>query len=213
VTHALTFDEARHEYRVHGEVVPSVTRILQATGVSLDFEALGGLRGTVAEAIARKRSLGGALHADIHAYDDRDLDWSSVHPDVRPYVEAWATFREHKTLEPIARERRLFHPSLRYAGTLDAILTGPDLPRPVIADVKTGDPEDAGARYQLAGYQLAYACEHPNALEFERWSVQLTPGRRVPYRVTPYTDWQDVATWQAIVATYYAQAARRRDPR
>lgn len=44
----------------------------------------------------------------------------------------------------------------------------------------------------------------------ERWSVQLCPGRKVPYRVTPYEDhYGDAETFKAIVSTYHVQHGRR----
>lgn len=206
---ALTFEADRHEYRVDGAVVPSVTQILSACGISIDFEELAGKSRRIGLAIDDKRAIGQAVHADAHAYDDNDLDWSTVDDRVRPYVEAWATFRQNSGLIPLTRERRVFEPHLRYAGTLDGVFAKAPAVR-VLADIKCGDPESAGARYQLAAYQLAHDLEHPHEPIHERWSVQLTPGRTTPYRVTRYDDWRDFETWRAIVATYYAQAARRR---
>lgn len=203
---ALLFNAERHEYRRPDRdvVVPSVTQILRACGISTDFEALPNQ-----DAIARKRDIGTAVHADAHAYDDDDLDRATVHPDVEPYLAAWVTFRLNTGITPVARERRLFHDAMNYAGTMDGIFRTRDGQK-VLIDIKTGDPESAGARYQLAAYLLAYLVEHPDADLIERWSVQLTPGHRMPYRVTRYDDWRDVETWRAIVATYYAQPERRR---
>ena len=201
----LLFDADAHTYRSPaGVLVPSVTTILKATGVSTDFEALPNR-----EAIERKRAIGTALHSDIHAFDDGDLDWSTVHPEVLPYVEAWAQFRESMRLTPRTRERRVWHQTLGFCGTLDGIFDGANVGAGVLIDVKTGDPKAAAAQFQTAGYQLALAYDDPAALELRRWSVQLTPGRRVPYVITPYADWQDVTTWQSIVATFYANPNRR----
>ncbi len=174
----LKFDVDRHLYTVDGAVVPSVTQILRDTGVSLDFDDLGGMSKRIADAIELKRELGTALHADAHAFDDDDLAWETVNPEVLPYLEAWATFRgTYPHLKPATRERRVFHPAYRYAGTLDGIF--------------------------LVGHETSVAL---NA----RWSVQLTPGKKVPYRITEYSDWRDADVWKSIVTTYYAQHARRR---
>jgi hypothetical protein len=209
----LVFDPLRHEYTVDGQRIPSVTQILRATGVSVDFEELAGISTRLGTQIEEKRALGTALHADAHALDDRDLDWATVDPRVRPYLEAWQTFRVNSGLVPLARERQLFHPTLRYAGTFDGLFLAPRgvTGMRVIADLKTGDPDDAGARYQLAAYQLAYQHEHPDQPIYERWSVQLTPEHRIPYRVTKYDDWRDFDVWKAIVTTYWAQGARRKE--
>lgn len=209
---ALTFTPETHEYRVDGRRVPSVTEILKSTGVAVDFEELAGMSDRLGAAINEKRALGQALHSDAHSFDDNDLDWKTVDPRVLPYLEAWRTFRENSRLIPLGRERRVYHPALRYAGTLDGVFAKPPAIN-VLIDIKTGDPESAGARYQLAGYQLACQAEHTHGYIHERWSVQLTPGNRVPYRITRYDDWRDFDTWKSIVTTYYAQAARRKESR
>lgn len=200
---ALAFNAETHEYVVDGVRVPSVTEILKATGVAVDFDELAGRSHRLGRAISDKCALGQALHKDAHAYDDDDLVWDSVDARVRPYLEAWVTFRERRNLQPTGRERRVYHPGLRYAGTLDGLFQQRD-GTTVLADIKTGDPESAGARYQLAAYQLAFQAEHPDIPVHHRWSVQLTPERSEPYRVQVYTDWRDFEVWKAIVTTFYA---------
>lgn len=204
----LTFDPEAHVYRFNGEVVPSVTQILASTGISVDFESLGSMSGEVRQAIELKREIGTALHADAHAFDDNDLDVESVDPRVRPYLDAWIEFRVNKGLLPSVRERRVFHPTMRYAGTLDGIFTTPSGAR-VLVDIKTGDPESSGCQFQTAAYDMAYEVMTGESVA-ERWGVQLVPGLRIPYRITKYDDWRDRAQWQSIVATFYAQHARRR---
>jgi hypothetical protein len=207
----LRFAAEAHEYRLpDGQVVPSVTQILRDTGISVDFEALSAMSDRHGAAIALKRDIGSVLHADAHAYDDDDLDWTTVDPRVEPYLRAWVTFRANfADLHPETRERKVYHGLFRYCGTLDGILVNPTTGRRVLVDLKTGDPASAGAQYQLAGYQLAYQSEHPDTVIHERWSVQLTPDHQVPYRVHRYHDARDMQVWRAIVTTYYAQASRR----
>lgn len=206
----LSFDAARHEYRTpDGRLVPSVTQILKAVGVAVDFDELRASSSRIAAAIDLKRDIGTALHADAHAFDDRDLDWSTVDPRVHPYLRAWESFRENTHVVPTTRERRVFHPVLGYAGTLDGIFEQ-DNGRLVLVDIKTGDPTDSGCAFQTAAYQAAYTFEHPDVIVHDRWGVQLTPDHGIPYRITPYTDWQDFGKFQAFVTTYHHQAARRR---
>jgi hypothetical protein len=177
---ALAFEPADHVYRLRatGEAVPSVTQILKATGVSLDFEALSASSPAIGRAVQVKRDIGIAVHADAHAFDDNDLVWATVNPEVRPYLEAWVAFREHYPfLRPATRERLVYHPGYRYAGTLDGIF--------------------------LAKDEVAVEIT-------ERWSVQLTPENRVPYRVTAYDDhYGDLEVWRSIVTTYWHQHNRR----
>jgi hypothetical protein len=188
--------------------VPSVTHILSAVGVSMDFDALMGMSGDMARAIEAKRYLGTAVHADCHAFDDDDLVWSTVNPAVEPYLRAWATFRVNTGLMPLTRERRVFHPGQFYCGTLDGIFVMPTGKR-VLVDIKTGDPDDSGCQFQTAAYVAAYRLEHPDDIIDERWGVQLVPDREIPYRISPYADWRDYGAFQAFVTTYRCQAARR----
>lgn len=203
-----------HEYHLpDGTRLPSVTEILQETGVAVDFDALAGLSHRIEQAIDLKRDVGRALHADAWAYDDNDLDWATVDPRVRPYLEAWVTFRENTSLAPLTRERLVYHPIYGYAGTLDGIFAKPN-GRRVLVDLKTGDPDSSGCQFQTAAYREAYVFEHrdedPRMDPIERWGVQLTPERRVPYRIFPYEAFDDFAKFQSFVTTYHCQAARRR---
>jgi hypothetical protein len=205
----LSFDAELHEYRLPtGQRVPSVTEVLCAVGVSTDFEGLRLGSARIRQAIDLKRDIGTALHHDAHAYDDNDLLWASVDPRVEPYLRAWATFRENTGATPLTRERRLFHPLYGYAGTLDGIFLLPT-GRVVLVDLKTGDPVDSGCRFQTAAYLEAFKAEHPEQLVHERWAVRLTPDLAVPYRITPYADWQDFQRFQAFLTTYACQAERR----
>lgn len=175
----ITFEANGHIYRLRetGEIVPGVTTILKDTGISLDFNGLSAFGQRVEHAVMLKRDIGTAIHADAHAYDDNDLDLSAVHPEVRPYLDCWIAFRNnYPQLRPATRERLVYHPGLRFAGTLDGIFLVGDETTPVIT---------------------------------ERWSVQLCPGLRIPYRVTPYNDWQDAAAFKAFVTTWWNQSARR----
>lgn len=209
----LIFLAEPHEYRLpDGRPVPNVTSILRAVGVSTDFEAIKASSRYLAEKIDEKRDLGTAVHADIHAFDDDDIEWDTVHERVLPYVDAWSVFRENTRLTPMSRERRVFHPSLFYCGTLDGIFLHPDGKR-ILIDVKTGDPDAAAAHLQTAAYQAAYEAEHPTDLIDERWSVRLCPERTVPYQITNYSArpdaWRDAQKFQACLTVFYEQPGRR----
>jgi hypothetical protein len=201
-------DTAAHIYTLGDRVIPSVTQILSAVGVSTDFEAIGARSTELRYAIELKRAIGTVVHADCHAWDDGDLDLADVDPLVRPYVDAWITFRNHLHFVPDTRERVVYHADLGYCGTLDAIGTI-QAGRRILVDIKTGDPEDAGARFQTAAYQAAYHLTHQDHPIDERWSVELCPDNAIPYRVHPYHDWQDFQKFRAFVTTYHAQRARR----
>lgn len=204
----ILFDPAAHRYTLSdGSDVPSVTRILKETGVSTDFEGLGSMSDRLRQRIDYRRDLGSAVHADIHAADDNDLDWNTVHPAVLPFVEAWLIFREQMGLEPMARERIVYSPALRACGTLDGIFRRGD--RVVLVDAKIGDPKDAACHLQTAGYSLLWQADHDDIVITDRWGVRLQPEKRVPYEVFPYDDWTDFEKFRACVTVFYEQATRR----
>jgi len=111
-----------------------------------------------------------------------------------------------------SRERRLFHPLYVYAGIADGVFScGGKI---VLADIKTGDPDSAAAHLQTAAYEAPWNLAHPELRVDERWAIQLTPGRRTPYRVLNYTAredaWMDFPKWSACLSVYNEQPPRRK---
>src|SRR3954454_11294161 len=109
---ALLFDHAAHEYFLDGERVPSTTQILRDSGLI----RLEGIPPFILEA-ARKR--GSAVHALVHYVNERDLDWSSVDPIYRGYLDAWLKFVEERQLRVWLCEHRIASRRHRVAGPLD----------------------------------------------------------------------------------------------
>lgn len=208
----ILYDPETHSSRTpDGVNVPHVTHILSEVGVSTNFEEIGMMSKRIRDRIEYRGALGTAVHADCHAFDDDDLDWAAVHPEVRPYVESWMACRESQKIIPIARERRVFHPRQFYAGILDGIFMKGA--RRILIDLKIGNPEDAAAHLQTAAYEAAWTVEHPADVIHERWAVRLTPDRKIPYEIVNYSardsalrDW---ATFQAALCVYNAQPGRR----
>jgi hypothetical protein len=210
----LVYDPVTHTTRTRtGQDVPHVTTILSETGITTDFAALAQRNARLAQSVSYGRDRGAAVHADCHAYDDDDIVWESVDERILPYVEAWARFRQDVGLKPLigARERQIVHPLFWYTGILDGVFLREQAL--ILADIKTGNPEDAGCKYQTAAYEAAWNTLHPDRTIWERWSVWLRPERRVPYTVTNYTAQSDAHThfpkFQAFLITYQCQAKRR----
>jgi hypothetical protein len=176
----VDFEPAGHIYRLreNGEILPSVTKILRETGISKDFDDLSSMGSKLRQDISTKRDIGTAVHAASHYYDDDDLAWETLDEQVKPYVEAWATFRQnYPHLKPAVRERLVYHSGYRFVGTLDGVFM---LPGESVIEIT------------------------------ERWSVQLTPGRKVPYRTTPYLDHHgDMEAFKSFAVTWHNQCARR----
>jgi hypothetical protein len=206
----LVYDPDRHATTTRdGRDVPHVTHVLGAVGVSTNFEQLAALAFVDIE-LARLR--GSAVHADCHAYDDNDLALSDCDPRVRPYVQAWATFRENKGLTPLSRERRIFEPIYWYTGFLDGVFLN-HLHKRILIDIKTGDPFDAAAHLQTSAYERAWNRDNPEQTIDERWAVWLIPERKIPYRVFNYTAAPDAdlhfGKFAACLTTYNEQPERR----
>jgi hypothetical protein len=205
----LTFNEEQHLYTLpDGTIPPSVTEILSATGVSTDFNRLSDVNPRLAGQIEARRALGTAVHKDAHALDDDDLVWDRTNNKVKPYLLAWMTCKENLGLTPVARERVLYHPTLRYAGTMDGVFSVRDECL-VLVDLKIGSAEDAAAHLQTALYWLAYEQDRPAQMPTRRWAIELDPGRRVPYKLVRYENYDDFNKARAVVTTYYEQPARR----
>lgn len=201
----ITFDPIAHRYTLpDGRDVPSVTTILSAVGVSVDFQAIGARSEVDRAVLEYRRQLGTVVHADCHAWDDGDLWLYDVHPDAEPFLQAWISFRSNIGFVPERRERLVYHAGLGYAGTLDAVGLIPS-GRRVLVDIATGDPRDSAKQFQTAAYAAAYT-EHPID---ERWAVQLTPDNGVPYRIHVYSDWSDFGKFSAFCTTFHNQACRR----
>jgi len=177
----IAFDEARHEYRVGGRVVPSVTQILS---ILSDFSAVP------ADVLARAAEFGTHVHQAVDLYNKGRLDEAALDPALAPYLADWRSFLMDTGAEVLASEVRVYHPGQHYAGMLDTIvrLRG----KAVLVDVKTGQvPRTVGP--QLIAYEEAYHAdeENPHALR-RRLCVQLTGEG---YRVH---DCKDPADWSVF---------------
>lgn len=212
----IAYDPETHESRApDGTEIPHVTGILTAVGVKKNFADLASVAPRVRKAVELAAMRGSAVHADCHAYDNDDLDWATVDPRVRPYLDAWVVARERLGLVPVedGRERRVYHSRLRYTGFLDGIFRFPDGTLG-LGDIKTGDPEDSATHLQTVAYLSAWADMHPGGeIPTRRFAVRLQPERKVPFSFIDYTarpdHWLDEARWEACLMVYREQPGRR----
>ncbi len=173
VEHEIQFNEELHEYRVDGVVMPSVTKILAASGLA-DFSAIPDrIRNFV---LMR----GKAAHRAGHYLLEGDLDEASVDPLIAGYVDALKSFLFHSGFNPLPGmiERRVHNGAHHYCGTYDAVGKLPALNGQLaIVDWKTGMM--SGVEYQLAAYLLCI----PNV--YHRASVKLN--KDGTFSVKPYS--------------------------
>jgi hypothetical protein len=141
-TPELTFDADTHVYRFGGRVVPSVTQVLDILN---DFEDVN------PEVLAHARIRGQHVHAMIDLDNRGQLDEAALDPAYLPYLTQWRLFLRESGFQVVASEHRVFHKTLRYAGTCDSLIGQGTT---WVLDVKTGSmPRSVGA--QLAAYQMA----------------------------------------------------------
>lgn len=176
----LVFDEASHTYHWNGIRVPSVTQIL---GAMTDLSGIPGAR------LEFARDRGHAVHYACELFDQDDLDWSTLDPRLVPYVEGWADFRAKTGFIPTGIEEKVFHPGLRYAGTLDrrGVIDG----QPSVLDIKA-----VAKMYPTTGMQTAAYAEALNAgtpgieKHTGRYGIQLLPsGKWKLNHYSEVTDW------------------------
>jgi hypothetical protein len=198
----LTFEPIKHEYKLDGRILPSVTTVLKGTGM-IDFSMIPQ---NVLQAAAHR---GTAVHQALHYWDDGELDESTLDPVIVPYVDAGKRFYSESRFEVAHVEQRVFDAVHGYAGTLDRTGTFPDGSMAVV-DWKTGILMP-GHALQLAAY--AACLEHPR--RYRRIAVQLKDDGT--YRINEYamkdfeTDYRmflsALACWQWQIQNATGRAA------
>jgi hypothetical protein len=210
----LTFDATIHRYTLDGIVCPSVTGILQRSGL-VDFSGLPA--GVMDE--ARRR--GTTVHQAIHFYNEGDLDYAQFQidfPDYRGYLDGWLTFCAQRSYVSIVNECRVASRRHLVTGTLDTLgeLDG----GAVLLDYATGNPADVSKDYQTAAYlglALEWAEEpdsDPRLAPFfaehelvRRYAVALK--KDGGFSLHPYTDPADFRKFLALAAADKIVRARR----
>lgn len=182
----LTFDEATHTYCHNGNVVPGVTTILAPLS---NFDRVP------PAVLSAASAFGTAVHMATELDDQGLLDESALDPALVPYLEAWRKFSQQLDVQWDAIEERVYHPTFRYAGTLDR--------RGYVGGVQTVlDIKSSAVLYPSVGPQLAayqHACPTPSA---QRMGLLLKPdGTYEAKTYTDPTDWpmfcslMTVRTW------------------
>lgn len=146
----LTFNEEKHEYAVDGFPVLGVSRILHAAGL---------IDSTWVREEGLKR--GSFIHSAVELHLQGKLDEADLDPRLKGYVDAFKKAQAELLFEVVngsdgvpCIERRVFHPTLGYAGTVDMVVRRGDAP-PIVVDLKSGEPDDWHG-WQLALYALTF---------------------------------------------------------
>lgn len=139
----LTFNEEAHAYKLDGRPIPSVTTILQAAGL-IDY------RFVKKEDREFYLTRGRFVHTATELLDHKDLDYNSLDPVIKPYVDGYRKFKCDTGFIPEMIEFQSYNASLWYAGTLDRVgmLNG----NRVIVDFKSGTVAKWVAIQTIGGY-------------------------------------------------------------
>lgn len=108
----LTFDEAKHYYRVNGKFIWSVSHYL----TPIRNQVYGDIDRAVLDAAAAR---GTAIHFAIELYNAYGA--IEISDEYRPYLNAYIDWFKEKQPTDIYEERRVYHPTYWYAGTGDLI--------------------------------------------------------------------------------------------
>lgn len=186
----LVFDSARHEYRLGGRVLPSVTSILAPLQ---DFGSVP------AEVLERAAEFGSHVHQAVHLFNEGTLDEDALDPALVPYLHDWKKFICDLNVEVTQSELRMTHSKLGFAGTVDSVaIVGGKL---TVIDVKTGQvPRSVGP--QLAAYAELLKVTFPKMKTpvRRRLAVQLTGEG---YRLHQCTDPSDWSVFQSCLNVHH----------
>lgn len=172
----LTFDADTHTYRFKGDVVPSVTGILKPLQ---DFSSVP------APVLEAASNFGTAVHLACELWDRGTLDEDALDPALEPYLDAWKWFSLDNDVKWEMIEAQVYHPGLRYAGTLDRYGSVRDTK--TVLDIKSSVGLYPAVGPQLAAYKAAIPLCPATAT---RMAVQLkADGTYVAKTYTDRTDW------------------------
>lgn len=189
----LVFDAEQHRYTVGERELPSVTRILQDTGLA-DFS-----KPWFTDEV---RERGQFVHAAIALDNEGALDEDALDPVLVPYVDGWRRYLSESGATVEHYEQPVCDRAAGYAGTLDAIVLEPKQVGPTrrtLLDIKPALYPSVGP--QTAAYARCARDLYDKPVLFQRVALIL-PGDGT-YKRMPLTDPLDEATFLAAVRVFH----------
>lgn len=182
----LTFNAERHEYHFNGVRVPNVTSVLaDLTDLSMIPSA----------ALETARQKGVACHRMVELDAKGDLDEATLPEWMAPVLVEWRKFVRESGFRVIDSEKKVYHQTYRYAGTLD--LYGEMRGAPAYIDVKRSFMAGNVIGLQLAAYRAADSNEHKGRRAAQRYALRLKEGE--PYRMQAFADPNDFNVFTACL--------------
>lgn len=142
-----TFDEFGHLYKIDGVVIPSVSQILQANGLS-DFSMVK------PDILERAKQFGLGVHKGCELHDLKTLDRDSLCDPLVPYITQWQRFLTTFKVQILDIERRFWSTKYRFGGCLDrvAIINS----KLTDVEIKTTTSISPTTAIQTMGYKILY---------------------------------------------------------
>lgn len=106
----LTFDEESHIYKLNGFVIPSVTTLMKPLS-EVHYKGIDD------EVLLRAAERGTDVHSSVETYANYGV--IDIEPEFEGYLRAAISWMKEYDVKPFASESRLYHKTLRYAGTAD----------------------------------------------------------------------------------------------
>lgn len=185
----IQFDEERHEYRINGALVPSVTTIIRP------IQTHGGSE----ETREHKRQLGKAVDKAIELYEQDDLDVGSLDPEAVPFFEGWLKFKKDTGFQGCIMQPVVWSTRLRCAGKPDLLGTRDGKAIDELLDVKCTWAMDPATAIQTAGYTLLGAHSFGWKIK-RRGAVQLS--REGTYRFHIFDNPNDEQVFKACLSIF-----------
>ena len=181
----LEYNDERHEYKINGEIVPSVTQVLKEAGL-IDFSGIPPL------VLENARERGLAVHETLELYDKDDLVMHTLDPVLKNYLHQWELWLKESGFNVLTAEQMVGSEEHMYAGTMDRMGTiSGDL---TIMDIKTSKPTKSSKKnlgLQLAGYVHA----SPKTKIVRRIGLFLTEDS---FKEIEYDDKHDHIWWDCL---------------
>lgn len=195
MSNLLAFDEPSHTYRVNGQVVPSVTQVLDKA-----FDSYARVPKNILDAAAAK---GNYVHKACELLLWDQLDKTQIDSTYIKYIEAFERFLDESGVEIEAPEERLYHPQLGYAGTVDLIAKLPIRKKyhRAIVDYKTSFKLMPSVGPQLAAYQEAFN-HKKSADEKARYRFALHLKKDGSYELESYESPMDLAVFKSCLTLH-----------
>lgn len=160
----LILNEEKHEYTLDGIVIPGVTQILEAEGLS-DFSAVPVVQ------LQAAQQFGTAVHKACELWDKINLDMKTLDKALMPYLEAWDKFKKDFNVNLLLDwiERHEYSRLYNYGFTPDRVAKIGH--RYTVIDIKSSATIKPADKIQIAGYQVG--AEEILGERVDRWIIQL----------------------------------------